>query len=107
MAISVSSRLIVENRKAFVARDNLAAVWNIYFLLDFLSVGRDNTGSGGGTALLPSKSKYVASPAGTRVAVCEVIEISLFYTPCTYNVCLGVFRRWKCWLQFTPRNSAL
>ncbi len=93
VAISVSSRLIIEHPKLFVKADNLAAVWNIYFLLDWLSVGRESITSANGTGAASGSShggvrsssegrSLSASPAGTRIAVCEALEVlSAIYTP--------------------------
>ena len=37
VAICISTRLIFENSTIFAHQDNFAAVWNLYFLLDWLS----------------------------------------------------------------------
>jgi len=66
VAISITTRLIVENSDVFLEVDNLGAVWNIYFLLDYTSI-----------------SKHKRAPySGTRLAICQALKVlSSLYTP--------------------------
>lgn len=94
-AITVSTRLIAALPHLFLGQDNLAAVWNLYFLLDILSDNQDgasegsnrgppgSSGSSSGsnassnTSILSIRHSTAAAAMarGTRLAICSALTV--------------------------------
>jgi hypothetical protein len=90
MAICISTRLIFENSTTFVQQDNLAAVWNLHFLLDMLSSSTFHRATKSRLPICNSlkilSSVYVCKPSLTE----QIASRLLFLPDKSTNECTGI-----------------